>query len=157
MRRLVLSIAAATTLSLTAHAEDMFSFSTSEDFQEKLEDDYGERELDYLTDEIREDLTRELGKAEVSPARIDVTILDAKPNRPTFEQLGAGGLSFESFSIGGMDLKAVAYNASGEVMGELEYDWFENDIRDARFQSTWGDARRASGRFARKFAKEIAG
>lgn len=156
MKRLILSIAAATALSLSAQAEDMFSISTSADFQEKLEDDYGEREFDYLAGEIREDLTRELDKAGITPARIDITIEDAKPNRPTFEQLGAGGLSFQSYSIGGMELKATAYDAAGEIMAELEYDWFETDIRDARFNSTWGDARRASGRFARKFAKKLA-
>ena len=155
MKRLIASIAAAAAISVSAHADDVFSFSTSEDFQEKLEDDYGERELEYLTEEIREDITRELGKVGVSPARIEVMIIDAKPNRPTFEQLGAGGLSFQSFSIGGMDLKATAYDASGEVLGELEYDWFENDIRNAPSQSTWSDARRASGRFARKFAKQL--
>lgn len=157
MKRLISALALASVLSLSAHAEDMFKFSTSADFQEKLEDDYGERELETLTNKIRNDIVRELGKVGISPARIDVTILDAKPNRPTFEQLGASGLSFRSFAIGGMDLKAIAYDASDQVLGELEYDWFERDIRDARFQSTWGDARRASSRFARKFAKQLAG
>ena len=155
MKRLILSFAAATALTLSAQAQDIFSFSTSDDFQEKLEDDYGERELETLTNEIREDLTRELEKVGVSPARLEVTILDAKPNRPTFEQLGSG-LSMQSFGIGGMDLKVTAYDASGAIMGELEYDWYENDIRDSQFQSTWSDARRASGKFARKFAKQLA-
>ena len=156
MKRTILAMAIAAALSLSAQADDMFSFSTSDDFQEKLEDEYGERELEYLTEEIRKDITRELGKAGISPARIDITIIDAKPNRPTFKQVGVGGLSFQSFSIGGMDMKAIAYDASGAVIGELEYDWFENDIRNAPFQSTWSDARRASDRFARKFAKQIA-
>lgn len=156
MKRSILALAAIAALSLPAQAEDMFSFSTSEDFQEKLEDEYGERELDYLTKEIQKDISRELAKVDVSPARVDVMIIDAKPNRPTFEQLGAGGLSFQSFSIGGMDLKATAYDSSGNVIGELEYDWFENDILNAQHRPTWGDARRASDRFARKFAKQIA-
>ena len=155
MKRLVSSIFLASAISFPAVADDVFQFSTSEDFQEKLEEDYGERELTFLTDEIREDVTRELGKVGISPARIEVTILDAKPNRPTFEQLGANGLSFQSFGIGGMDLKAIVYDNTGKVLGELEYDWFEFDIRQARTQSTWGDARRASNRFARKLAKEL--
>ena len=155
MKRLVSSIFLASAMSFPAVADDVFQFSTSEDFQEKLEEDYGERELTFLTDEIREDVTRELGKVGISPARIEVTILDAKPNRPTFEQLGANGLSFQSFGIGGMDLKAIVYDNTGKVLGELEYDWFEFDIRQARTQSTWGDARRASNRFARKLAKEL--
>jgi len=56
-----------------------------------------------------------------------------------------------------MDLKAIAYGADDEMLGELEYGWFENDIRLAQGRATWSDARRASGRFARKFAKELAG
>lgn len=157
MKRILTSLAALSLLAAPAFAEDIYSFQTSEDFQEKLEDDYGERELKFLTKEIRKDLDRELAKVGVSPTRIDVTILDARPNRPTFEQLGANGLSFRSFSTGGMDLKVTAFGADGETLGELEYGWFENDIRFAQNRATWSDARRASDRFARKFAKSIAG
>ena len=156
MKRFLSSIILASVFSFSAQADDVFQFSTSDDFQEKLVEDYGERELEFLTEEIRGDVTRELAKVGVSPARIEVTIVDAKPNRPTFEQLGAGGLSFQSFGIGGMDLKAIAYDEAGEIIGELEYDWFEWDIRDARFQTTWGDARRASNRFAKRLAKQLA-
>jgi len=157
MKKVLLSIAAGTLLGAPSFADDVFSFQTSEDFQEKLEDEYGEREFNHLSEEIREDLTRELGKAGISPSRIDVTILDAKPNRPTFEQLGRNGLSFRSFGIGGMDLKAIAYDSAGNIINELEYGWFENDIRLARGRTTWFDANRASSRFARKFVKQISG
>lgn len=156
MKHWLVSAAVAMLLAAPALADDIYTFQTSEDFQEDLEDDLGERELEYLTEEIREDLSRELGKAGVSPARIDVTILDAKPNRPTFEQVGRRGLSLQSFSIGGMDLRAVAYGSDDSVLGELEYGWFENDIRWAQGRGTWTDARRASSKFARKFAKVLA-
>ena len=56
----------------------------SPEFTEELNDEYGMREADYLIEEVQEDLTRELGKAGLDIARIDVTILDAKPNKPTF-------------------------------------------------------------------------
>jgi len=156
-KRSILVALAASLLAAPALANDVYSFQTSEDFQDKLEETYGERELSTLTEKIQKDISRELGKVGVAPARIDVTILDAKPNRPTFEQIGRNGLSFQSFGIGGMDLKAVAYGANDEVIGELEYGWFENDIRWAQNRATWSDARRASRIFARKFAKTVAG
>ena len=43
--------------------------SVSDDFQTKLQDDYGTREGDYLSKEVKEDLTRELTKAGVDVAR----------------------------------------------------------------------------------------
>lgn len=156
MKKLIISALATSLFAAPAFADDIFSFQTSEDFQEMLEEEYGERELATLTKEIREDLVRELGKVGISPARIDVTIIKAKPNRPTFQQIGRNGLSSQSFGIGGMDLKATAYDASGSVINELEYGWFENDIRWAQHRATWSDARRASGKFARKFAKGVA-
>jgi len=141
---------------ITAAGQHAISVEYSEDFAEMLEDEYGEREGVYLADEVREDLTRELSRRGIGFERIAVTIIDAKPNRPTFEQLGASGLSAQSFGNGGMKLAATAYGADGNVLGELEYRWFENDIRDAQGKSTWWDAKRASRRFATKFAKHLA-
>jgi len=130
----------------------------SADFMEKLEDDYGVREGDYLAGEVMEDIARAMTKRGVAFGSIKVTILDAKPNRPTFEQLSAEpGLSFQSFGIGGMKLAATAFDEDGSVLGKLEYSWFENDIRDAQGRATWWDANRASRRFATKFAKQLAG
>ena len=124
------------------------------DFSEKLTEDYGVREGEYLTERVRRALERELGKAGADIARIEVTILDAKPSRPTFKQAGDElGLDVQrSVSLGGMKLKAVAYDAAGGVAKELEYKWYQNDIQQAGI-STWHDARRASSRFASRFAK----
>lgn len=132
--------------------------SFSEDFSEKLTEDYGEREGEKLIEEITEDLTRQFEKKGLDVARVDVTIIDAKPNRPTFKQLGdTPGLDgFRSISLGGMSLEGTAYDADGAVLGSKSYRWFENDIRDAIVAGTWTDARRASDRFARRFAKDLA-
>lgn len=162
MKKFLTALAALTFSSASASAQTTapinVEVSASEEFQEKLEDDYGERELKRLAKDITKDLTRAMEKSGTSPAKIDVTILDARPNRPTFEQLSErAGLSLRSFSTGGMDMKAIAYDASGNILGELEYDWFEHDIRFAQGRTTWSDARRASQIFARKFAKQIAG
>jgi hypothetical protein len=130
----------------------------STDFQEKLQDDYGAREGTYLADAVREDLMREFKAAGLNVERVSVTIEKAKPNKPTFKQLGdKPGLDYSgSTSIGGMKLSATAFDASGTEMGSMTYDWFETDIRYAGI-TTWQDAKRASDRFARKFAKQLAG
>ena len=132
--------------------------SVSDDFQEKLQDDYGVREGDYLSRELKEDLTRELDRAGVDVARIDVTILDAKPSKPTMQQMGdKPGLDYgASRSLGGMKLSAVAFDEEGNQTSEYEYSWFENDIRQTGL-TTWYDANRAANRFARNFAEELKG
>ncbi|MFN3610347.1 MAG: hypothetical protein ACK4Y9_14905 [Hyphomonas sp.] len=139
---------------VAAAAEIAVSYSP--EFTEKLQDDYGVREGEFLAGRIQRDLDRQLTKAGVDVARIDVTILDARPSRPTFKQGGdKPGLDMmRSVSVGGMKLKAIAYDASGAPAGELEYDWYENDIRNAGL-TTWHDAGRASDRFARRFVKAL--
>ncbi len=156
MRTLITAIAALALLPVALAAEVTVSFS--EDFTEELLDNYGEREGAVLSEEIAEDLNRAFGKAGIDPARVEVTILDAKPNRPTFGQLRKRpGLDmFHSRSIGGMKLQATAYDAAGSELGSREYGWFETDIRQVIASGTWTDARRASSRFARKFAKDLA-
>lgn len=155
MKTLLIAISALALLPVAAATEVNVDYS--EDFAEELTENYGEREGDVLTEEIIEDLDKAFSKAGVSPARVDVTIVDAKPNRPTRQQTSdRPGLDmFHSRSIGGMKLVATAYDAEGNVLGSHEYGWFETDIRDTIASSTWSDARRASDRFARKFAKKL--
>ena len=129
----------------------------SDDFAEELSDTLGEREGETLTEEIIEDLDRAFDKAGVAPARVDVVILNAKPNRPTFQQLSdrPGLDALRSISLGGMELEGIAYDADGNVLAKQEYGWFENDIRDVIGSGTWTDANRASRRFAKKFASQL--
>ncbi|MCA8899810.1 MAG: hypothetical protein KDA53_01020 [Hyphomonas sp.] len=152
-------LAALTALALLAAPMAMATEITvgfSEDFQEKLTEDYGTREGDYLAREVREDVEAALAKAGVDVARVDITIIDAIPNKPTFKQLSdTPGLDYgASQSIGGMKFSAVAFDADGAETSHLDYKWFENDIRMAGL-STWQDARRASSRFAKKLAKDL--
>jgi hypothetical protein len=130
--------------------------SFSDAFQSELDDEYGAREGAYLTARVERALSRELAKAGLDPARIEVTIRDALPNKPTMKQLGdEPGLDYgASVGIGGMELEGVAYDAAGTVIASLEFDWYETDIRNAGL-GTWTDARRAADRFARKFARTL--
>lgn len=155
--KMTLLAAAALALAPLAGATTV-NVSFSEDFAEKLTEDYGEREGEKLVEEITEDLTKQFEKQGLEVARVDVTILDAKPNRPTLKQLGdrPGLDGFRSISVGGMSVEGMAYDAEGNTIGSTSYRWFETDIRDARGAGMWSDARRASDRFARRFAKDLA-
>ncbi len=155
MKTFITAFAALALVPFAAATE--YSVGYSEDFAEELSDNYGEREGEYLTELIIKDMDREFAKAGIEVARVDVEIIDAKPNRPTFEQLGnEPGLSFaHSLSIGGMHLKATAFDGDGTQLGSKEYDWYESNIRDVIGSSTWTDARRTSRRFARKFAETL--
>ena len=146
---LVAPVAAATDINVTY----------SEDFQEALEEEYGLKEGELLSDKIKSDLEVQFNKRDLAPARVDITIVDAQPNRPTFKQLtDRQGLDFSrSISLGDMDLQAEAFNAEGESLGSLDYNY--RGIQDIRFLQgvgVWHDARRSSDRFARKFAKQLA-
>lgn len=155
MKTIFAAIGALAILPTAAATEVAVTYS--DDFAEELTDNYGEREGETLTEDIIEDLEFAFTKAGVSPARVDVTIVDAKPNRPTFEQLSdrPGLDAIRSISIGGMELSGTAYDADGNVLATQDYEWFETNIRNTVGSGTWTDANRASRRFAKKFAKQL--
>ncbi|HRJ00844.1 MAG TPA: hypothetical protein PKV67_08700 [Hyphomonas sp.] len=155
MKHLLVAVLAASALAPAAMAGEI-NVSYSPDFAEKLSKEYGEREGTYLSERVKKDLETELARGGVDVARIDVTIVDATPSRPTFKQgSDTPGLDMHrSVSLGGMKLKAVAYDAAGNAGEAFEYKWYESDITQAGI-TTWHDARRASGRFASRFAKAL--
>jgi len=155
MKTIFAAIGALAILPTAAATEVAVTYS--EDFAEELADNYGEREGETLTEDIIDDLDHAFAKAGVSPARVDVVIVNAKPNRPTLEQLSnePGLDAMRSISIGGMKLTGTAYDADGNVLAIQEYGWFENNIRDVFGSATWTDANRASRRFAKNFAKQL--
>lgn len=115
---------------------------------------YGERERVTITDLIERNLTRALG---TQAARVDVVINDVVPNRPTFKQMGdRPGLSFQSFGIGGADVSGKAYDAAGNLLGSVSYDWY-GDIMWADTSWTWTDADRAMYQFSRQLAAAVPG
>jgi len=129
----------------------------SKSFETQLDEEYGVREGEVLRKEIIKDLDRAMSRVGAKPARIEVTIVNAKPNRPTIEQTRARpGLDiFRSVSLGGMDLSGIAYDAEGNILAEQTYDWFQHDLRFAGPAGTWSDAKRASDRFARRLALQL--
>lgn len=157
MKRLTMLSALALAIGIGAAHATTIEVTYSEDFAEKLEDDYGVREGETLSKEIVEDIEQQFDRHGLDPARVAVVIEDAKPNRPTMEQLSRRpGLDpFRSISLGGMDLTGTVFDAEGNVLAEVQYDWFERDLRDVQTASTWWDARRASDRFSRRLAEAL--
>ena len=123
---------------------------------------YGEKDLTKLTsffqDKMTDAFTRKgLTVSDDAPVVLRVTVEDAKPNRPTFKQLSKQpSLSYESIANGGAELSAELISAGGTSLGTMNYKFYETDLRDSRYGSTWSDARQSMRRFANKAAKTLA-
>lgn len=129
----------------------------STEFQKKLDDDIGLREAKILTDALTRKVNTALASRGINADRVVVTIEDAKPNRPTMEQVSSkpGLDSMRSISIGGARVTGVAYDATGKEIGTLDYKWYETDLSNALGSTTWTDARTTFDRFARRFADKL--
>jgi hypothetical protein len=118
----------------------------------KKADALGSRELDILTAELRRSIERKL-PPRPGGGTLSLVIEDAKPNRPTPQQLGMKpGLSFESFGVGGATISGAYVDTSGKTI-PIVYRWWETDIRWARYGSTWHDAETAFDRLADRLVK----
>lgn len=161
MRFIVLAfVAAILSLSGAASAQTIQPVSYAPDFQTALEDDYGVREGAYLQETLTRFVSNELAERGLSNrgVAIELTIVDAKPNRPTFEQTAdRPGLDpIRSISVGGAELRGVIRTAGGAEIA-VEHRYFSSDLYMASFSGdTWGDARRAMRRFAIKVADAVA-
>jgi len=126
-------------------------------FQEKLDKDYGVREAKVLTSYLTSKIESHFKRQGVQADRVVVTIEDAKPNRPTFEQVSEKpGLDpIRSISLGGARVTGIAYDASGKEIGTLDYDWYETSLENTVASTTWTDARWSMDRFARRFADKL--
>ena len=129
--------------------------SFSPEFQSSLEEDYGLREGEVLRTAVTDAISRELTRRGVSAdqANIEVTIVDAEPNRPTMQQLfDRPSLDMSSISIGGAELRAVIHNANGATT-EVSHRRYNHSLSDVVGPATtWTEARRAIRQFAVKVA-----
>lgn len=123
---------------------------------------YGERDLNRLAERLQTRVEKRFNKrgvllAETSPTTLRIVITDAKPNRPTFKQMSKEpSLSFQSFGIGGAEIKAEIIQAGGESTGDMTYRYYETTLDQFdRANATWSDAYRAFDRFARNAAKTL--
>jgi hypothetical protein len=141
------SLAALAAPALAAGPVSIAPISFGEELLDKM-DEYGERDINRLANYLRGDLERELhGHLGNGGDTLQVTIVDADPNRPTSNQM-AHGLHASSISIGGAEIEAQLVSSTGEVLETFEYAWHSHSISDVVGYGRWTDARRAFGRFA---------
>lgn len=134
--------------------------AVSAELQTALDEDLGAREGDVLRESVAHMVAAALTRhgatlADGAPLVVEVIIVDADPNRPTFEQLGARpGLDMlRSISVGGAELRGTLRAADGHVVSEISHRRYNNSIVDLTGgESTWTDARRAIRQFAEKIA-----
>ncbi len=121
----------------------------------------GDRDLDLLKKRLQSKIEKRFSKkgiaiSENASTILRVTLADAKPNRPTFEQKSRDvSLSFQSIALGGAEIESELVTRDGRSLGNINYRWYENDIRDASFGSTWSDTYRAFDRYASRAAKVL--
>ena len=129
----------------------------STEFQDKLHKDFGAREATVLTDALTQKVTRIFKERGVDAERVVLTIEDAKPSRPTMNQISSKpGLDpIRSISLGGARVTGIAYDTSGKEIGKFDYKWYENSLENSLVATTWTDARTSFDRFARRFADKL--
>lgn len=160
MRTLALAAAAALTLAPTAFAApppsvSAVSVTIGPELQAKAEQTYGVRDVQRLADELQREVEQELARTGGlgGGGRLELVLVDARPNRPTFKQLGdTPGLSAQSFGVGGATIEGRVISADGAVT-PIHYHWYESDIRQAAFGSTWSDAEWTIDRFASRLGR----
>lgn len=115
---------------------------------------YGVREMEYLAASLRKTVAGRLAKTHAyDGARIELTLVDATPNRPTSKQMrDKPGLSFQSFGIGGAKIAGQIVTADGKA-SPVDYKWYESDIRWEHTNSTWGDAQTTFQQFAGRLSR----
>jgi hypothetical protein len=155
MRLLALTAAALLASATTALAAPAsVTVNVGPELQKKFDKTYGQREAGFLTADLKSAVEKGLAKKTAyDGARIELTLTDVKPNRPTFKQLGdTPGLSFDSFGVGGAAVEGRVISAEG-VETPVKFDWYETDIRQVRANWVWSDAEWAFDRLARKMAR----
>ena len=155
MRILALATAAllaSATAGFTAPAS--VSVTIGPDLQKQAVTTYGVREIDQLAAALRHDVERELARTgALDGARVELVLVDAVPNRPTFKQMSdKPGLSSLSFGVGGAKIEGRAITADGAVI-PLGYKYYETDIRDAHSKWIWADAEWTFDRFAYRLGR----
>ncbi len=155
MRALILSLVGlALVCAPAAAAPAEVKVSLAPALQKTFEKTYGVREADLLTADLRKSVELSLAKTPAfDGARIELTLKDARPNRPTFKQLAdKPGLSMESFGVGGASIEGHVITPDGTAR-PVAYSWYESDFRQAYGRWVWTDAEWAFDRFARKLAR----
>lgn len=132
----------------------------SDQFRETLQDNLGAYEGEVLRAALERYVSNALIRHgatidQSATVIIEITIVDARPNHPTMQQIvDRPGLDPHlSISTGGAELRARVRTNDGTVLREVSHRRYSNGLIDiVRAQSTWTEARRAMQQFAEKVA-----
>lgn len=150
---LTLLLAAAAPAAVQAQAAEVHVVIGPE-LQEQARE-LGQNDLDRLTADLEAAVEKAVARSGkgVDGVRLELTLVDAKPSRPTFEQMARRpGLDMRSVSNGGATIEGFEIRPDGERRS-VEFSWYESDIRWAESRTTWTDAHRAFDLFASRYAK----
>ncbi|HZZ34176.1 MAG TPA: hypothetical protein VFE03_00525 [Caulobacteraceae bacterium] len=159
MKSLILAAALTATMATAASAAlptpiSEVSVSIGPELQAKA-NKYGQKDLDMLARDLKRDVERALarsGSAGPGGASLQLVLVDAVPNRPTFKQLGDHvGLSYDSFGVGGAAIEGAIVYPDGRRQ-PVRYKWYETDIRQTPNLWTWTDAAWTFEQFADRLA-----
>lgn len=143
-----------------AHAQTISPVSFSPEFQVLVDEELGAREGEYLRETVSQRVAAALARRGVPVGQganvtIEISIIDADPNRPTMQQL-SGNLGLDglrSVSIGGAELQAVLRGGDGRVLTEVTHRRYDHSLADLLGPpDTWQAARQAINQFANKVA-----
>lgn len=90
-------------------------------------------------------------------ARIEITLLDARPTHPTDRQIENNPAldRLRTRFLGGADFRARLLGAAGGTLRSLRYRWYAPDYREgSRAADPWGDVRLASEGLGSQLALE---
>jgi len=150
-------VSAGSTAVAQSDAGQVRAIAISTELQTKLNKDYGSREARILKEELQRSVDRSLkqmGKSKV--AFVDLMIEDAKPNKPTFQQLAKNtSLSYAwSYSTGGAKVNAKLFDETGVLIGTVSHEYYSRGLDQITSEYGWADADRAFNGAARKIRKE---
>lgn len=134
--------------------------SFSEEMLEKAEA-LGHMELRRLSSYLREDLEGALMRTNWhgmsdEETRLDITIIDAMPNRPTISQINArDDVHYTTRWAGGAAVEARLFDGDGMVLASFSYSWLNEDLDDAASYGIWTDTRLTFNRFANSVADAL--
>jgi len=118
-------------------------------------------DVDYLKRDLKKRVARILEHRGLidhnNGVRLDLTILDVTPNRPTAQALtNRLALDFRSFGLGGAEIGARLVSRNGKELGEMHYRWKEYRLYQTSASKTvWFDAHRAFDKFSRHLVKNL--
>ena len=116
---------------------------------------YGQRELDFLAQDLRASVESRIARSNAfAPGgQLELVIVDARPNRPTYHQLGKRpDLTMLSFGNGGASVEGVYVAPDGSRI-PVSYKWYGSNIAWAQSNTTWTDALETFDRMGERLAK----